>query len=106
MQRARIWQYEITTSFHETSKTVNEVQNESWNCVIEHVRKRVVTGDGTDSNVDAADSDATVAGLAAIQLMVAKLRLGERKQPAIGICEIIVDKNAFSNRLVGVLLLQ
>jgi hypothetical protein len=38
---------------------------------------------------------ATVAGSAAIQLNVAKLRLGERKQPAIGICEIIVDKDAF-----------
>jgi hypothetical protein len=40
---------------------------------------------------------ATVAGSAAIQLNVAKLRLGERKQPVIGICEIIVDKDAFIN---------
>ena len=47
-------------------------------CVIKQVRKPVVTGVGTDSNVDAADSDATVAGPAAIQFTVAKLRLGER----------------------------
>jgi hypothetical protein len=56
-----------------------------------------VTGDVTNSSVDAADSDATVAGSAAIQLNVAILRLGERKQPAIGVCEIIVDKDAFIN---------
>jgi hypothetical protein len=97
MQQARMRQYEITTCFHETTKTVNKVQNESVKYIIEHVRKRVVTGDGTNSNVNAADSDATVAGSAAIQLNVAKLRLGERKQPAIGVCEIIVDKDAFIN---------
>jgi hypothetical protein len=55
---------------------------------IEQMRKRVVTGDGTNSNVNAADSDATVAGSAAIQLNVAMLRLGERMQPAIGVCVV------------------
>ncbi len=52
-----------------------------------------------DSNVDASDNDATVADQTAIQHMVMKLRLGKRKQLAIGICEIIVDKDVFSNRL-------
>jgi hypothetical protein len=36
---------------------------------------------------------ATIAGSAAIQLNVAKLRLCERNQPVIDICEIIVDKD-------------
>jgi hypothetical protein len=36
---------------------------------------------------------ATVAGSAAIQLNVAKLRLGEQKQLVIGIREIVVDKD-------------
>ena len=47
--------------------------------------------------VASTDSDATVAGSAATQLNVAMLRLRERKQPAIGVCEIIVDKDAFIN---------
>jgi hypothetical protein len=97
MQQARMRQYDITTCFHEITKTVNEVQNVSVKYIIEHVRKRVVTGDGTNSSVNAADSDATVASSAAIQLNVAMLRFGERKQPAIGVCEIIVDKDAFIN---------
>jgi hypothetical protein len=97
MQQARMRQYNITTCFHETMKTVNKVQNVSVKYIIEHVRKRVVTGDGTNSSVNAGDSDATVAGSAAIQLNVAMLRLGERKQSAIGVCEIIVDKDAFIN---------
>ena len=57
MQRDRVQQYAITTFFHESTKTVNEVQNESVKYIIELVRKRVVTGDGTNSNVNAADSD-------------------------------------------------
>jgi hypothetical protein len=57
MQQARMRQYDITTCFHETMKTVNKVQNVSVKYIIEHVRKRVVTGDGTNSNVNAADSD-------------------------------------------------
>ena len=40
---------------------------------------------------------ATVAGSAAIQLNVAKLILGEREQPVIGICVFIVDNDAFIN---------
>jgi hypothetical protein len=40
-----------------------------------------VTGNGTNSNINADDNNATVA---AIQLNVAMLRLSERKQPAIG----------------------
>jgi hypothetical protein len=97
MQQARMRQYDITTCFHETMKTVNKVQNVSVKYIFEHVRKRVVTGDGTNSSVNAADCDSTVASSAAIQLNVAMLRLGERKQPAIGVCEIIVDKDAFIN---------
>ena len=76
---------------------VNEVQNVSVKYIIELMRKQVVTGDGTNSSVNAADSDSTVASSAAIQLNVAMLRLGERKQPAIGVCEIIVYKDAFIN---------
>ena len=68
-------QYDITTCFHETMKTVNKVQNVSVKYIIEHVRKRVVTGDGTNSSVNAADSDATVAGSAAIQLNVANAEI-------------------------------
>ena len=37
------------TCFHESTKTVNEVQNESVKYIIELVHKRVVTGDGTNS---------------------------------------------------------
>jgi hypothetical protein len=61
MQRARTRLYETTTCFYESTKTVNEVQNES---VIEQVRKRVMIGDDTNSNINAADSH----GSAAIQL--------------------------------------
>jgi hypothetical protein len=57
MQRDRVQQYAITTCFHESTKTVNEVQNESVKYIIELVRKRVVTGDGTNSSVNAAYSD-------------------------------------------------
>jgi hypothetical protein len=42
MQRARMRQYEITTCFHETTKTVNEVQNECVKYIIGLVHKRVV----------------------------------------------------------------
>lgn len=64
------------------------------------MHKQVATEGGMNSNIDAA-----VAGSAAIQLMGAMLRLGEWTQPAIDIYKIIVDKDAFSNRLVGVALL-
>jgi hypothetical protein len=106
MRRAR---YEITTCFHKSTKTVNEVQNESVKYIIELVRKRVVTRYGTNSNVNVADSDATVVRSVAILLNVVKLmRLDKRKQPAIGVSEIIVDKDVFINswRCIALLIIE
>lgn len=66
------------------------MHNESAKCVIKQVHERVVTGDGMDGNINATNSYTTVADPAAIQLIVAKLRLDEQKLSTISICEIIV----------------
>jgi hypothetical protein len=44
-----------------SQRKCNEVQNECVKYIIELMRKQVVTGDDTSSNVNAANSDATVA---------------------------------------------
>jgi hypothetical protein len=52
-----------------------------------------VTGDGTNSSINAGDSDdATVAGSVAIQLNVAMLRLAERKQPGLAFLRSLLIK--------------